>query len=297
MDLYFEQRDFERAIQVAQELISLDEQNYEWYMDLGTAYQQLGQPQQAIRAIERSFQISPKLSSAPGEDATRYGTLGECYAALQQYDLALQNMNQCISMLGENAGYQVFLLRAEIYSHLGGKNKEKHEDMLRAMSIDPEKEDTHRDFMWHLHMFSQFHNLLQTMNTKENARKTLYHLDECLLLNKDGSFSLYLTRSGINMAQGEFDKAAKDLDKLSQYLTSAYASADYQQDQSALDRVFSRLLVARAQLNLAQHRYSEANESLSQLFSQSKFYSLLSEEEIETLQRMKADIERNLSQQ
>mgnify|MGYP001087045149 CR=1 FL=1 len=297
MDTFFELGDYDRAIQAANDLIQLDPSNHEWYMDLSTAYQQNGQAQDAIRAMELSFKISPTLPEK-SVDATRYGTLGECYASMGQHSMALKNLNQCISLLGDDAGYQIYLLRAEIYGNLG-KNKEKHEDMLRAMGIEPEKEDAHRDFMWHLHMFSQFNNLLQSSaNSRENARKTLYHLDECLSLNLDGSFALYLTRAAIHMTQGEFEKADKDLNKLAAYLERVDKSGESRanDEQLALDRVRSRLLVARVQLNLAQHLYREANEALSDLMNQPRYCSLLSEEENESLNRMKLDIERNLQQ-
>jgi tetratricopeptide (TPR) repeat protein len=268
--------DYENSLRIVNELIDLEPNNPEWYMDLSTIYQKLDRIEDSIQAMQKSFEVAPRLPSSD-IDATRYGIIAENYTTLGKYELALEYLNKCIELLGSGAGYHVYMLRSEIYGHMN-KLQERHNDLLKAMTIQPEKEDVDRDFQWHSHMYTQFHNLLNKQPTKENVERTLYHLDECLSLKPKESLLLYVARAHIHMTQANYDQAEKDLEKLGSLL-----SPDKNLDHFRID---VQRMFALAQLYLTQKRMKEAQTQIEQLL-QEPYVSKLSNEQLEVLNKMK----------
>lgn len=251
---------YSRALETVYELIHEDPNNYEWYMDLSTIFQQLNRYQDSIDAMKKSFEIAPEISDQI-TDATRYGILGENYLKMERFAEALANLSKSIDLLGTEANYHIYLLRAGVYQILK-RTKEAHDDMMHAMTIQPEKEDPERDYAWHLHMYSQLFTLLQQKFEKETAQKTIYHIDEVMAIDKERTLSLYLSRASINMKLKKFDQAKKDLDSLNRQLSTK--NPDYQRLMLLRQVMTTELYIAKNQLSQAQSTIEELIRDHSQ---------------------------------
>jgi tetratricopeptide (TPR) repeat protein len=250
--------DYSTAMKTVNELINDDPNNYEWYMDKSSIHQQLGQYEQAIQSMNQSIEKLPTSKLDKVVDATRFGTIGECFVSMNKFEEALPYLNKCIELLGQEADYPIYLLRANVYGQLN-RIKDKHNDMMKAMSIKPDVEDRERDLAWHLHMFSQLYLLIEKQYSRENASKALYHLDQCISLQcPEATVGLYHSRAKINMKMKEHSKARTDLDKMDtilQKIRSKLKEGEYER----LD-VIRR--VALGELFLTTNEHSKARSEL-----------------------------------
>ena len=125
---YLQTKRFDLAIEYYEKTISIDQNHFNAYNNLGGTLSTLGRYKEAIEIYKKTLKIKPDFSDA-------YNNLGGCYHNLNQYEDSIINYNKAIKLNPDNFG---------AYNNLGSAYKEinQNENAInnynKAIQIKPD---------------------------------------------------------------------------------------------------------------------------------------------------------------
>jgi len=157
--------DFRSAINTSNKSLDNDPYCFETWVNIGRLYSQLEEFENAIDAFDFALTIDENNSDvlklkahclflsgrieeavetfkacliANADDASLYYSLSECYLALEEYDLMLENLNKYEEVVGETSE----ILAKKAFAYLQKGDIDKATALIRqGMDTDPESED------------------------------------------------------------------------------------------------------------------------------------------------------------
>lgn len=126
-DLYIE-GDYNKAVKLLDEVLSVDSGNQEAYYLRGTAYCHLENYPRAIQDLNKALELDP-------EDAMAYNERGDAYYYLHKYDNAINDYNQAIKLNPNEADY--YANRALAY-YGSDQYAKSLADINKALELEPD---------------------------------------------------------------------------------------------------------------------------------------------------------------
>lgn len=117
---YYNQGDYEKAIENFDKALIRNPENYDVYIDKGLAFLELGDNKNAIKTFTEAISISPK-------EAYAYDCRAESYMRLEKYQEALDDYNDALGLLIGHEG--------DVLRFWGSV----HNDFFSIVEVDPYK--------------------------------------------------------------------------------------------------------------------------------------------------------------
>lgn len=185
---------YEKAIENLNEALSFKD-DPEIYYQLGFAYIQKAEIQQAIDALNQAKEIDPSLVSV-------YILLGEAYEQLNQIENSLKAIEEGIVV--NEINIELYLLAAEYAAKLND-NERARKYYQEALEIEPENERIILKYAEFLNYRAEYENVIELF---ENTSESVQHLPEALWLLATANNEV----DEYNKARDFFDQAYNYLD-------------------------------------------------------------------------------------
>jgi len=185
---------YEKAIENLNEALSFKD-DPEIYYQLGFAYIQKAEIQQAIDALNQAKEIDPSLVSV-------YILLGEAYEQLNQIENSLKAIEEGIVV--NEINIELYLLAAEYAAKLND-NERARKYYQEALEIEPENERIILKYAEFLNYRAEYENVIELF---ENTSESVQQLPEALWLLATANNEV----DEYNKARDFFDQAYNYLD-------------------------------------------------------------------------------------
>jgi Tfp pilus assembly protein PilF len=182
--LFFNRREFSKAIQAYQKAIELDPTYVEAYNNLGITYQMIGESDKAFEVYERATKINPKYEKG-------YNNLGTLLLLKDRYEEALDAFQKALGINSNNIESHVNL---GILFKNKGQLEKAIESYQTALTIDPFHKETHYNIAL---LYEQMENLelaighyqqfiqLSLKSRPELVSKVQRHLNDLIETNRN----------------------------------------------------------------------------------------------------------------
>lgn len=189
---YFNNQDFEKALEFADKLIKRDSSDYVSWTLKGRSLFNLGKEQEGMAAINKAIEINPKYNKAYGFRAVMYHMIGasDLKQAIDDINIALQDDPKNIQLIKIKAG---FLYNA-------GQFEEALNEYNKLLKFDPEN-------------YSATVFRASAHRKMGNFDLALDGYDKAIKINSDESFA-FEERAFLFLGQEDFQKAIEDYDRI-----------------------------------------------------------------------------------
>jgi tetratricopeptide (TPR) repeat protein len=158
--LFFNRREFSKAIQAYQKAIELDPTYVEAYNNLGITYQMIGESDKAFEVYERATKINPKYEKG-------YNNLGTLLLLKDRYEEALDAFQKALAINSKNIESHINL---GILFKNKGQLEKAIESYQTALTIDPFHKETH-------------YNIALLYEQMENSELAIRHYQQFIQLS------------------------------------------------------------------------------------------------------------------
>ena len=186
---FYSNDDYNSAINLCNEALSLNPNNALAYCGCGTAYSELGQNERAIQDYDKAIELNPNY-------ATAYNNRGESYRHLGQYERAIQDYDKAIE-LNPNDDY-AYNNRGISYNDLG-QYERAIQDYDKAIELNP-------NFDW------AYNNRGVAYQNLGQYERAIQDYDKAIELNPNLAMS-YNNRGADYKELGQYERAMQDYDK------------------------------------------------------------------------------------
>ncbi len=198
---YYDQKQYERAIQDFDQAIKLDRDYKVAYYNRGNAHRALGKYERAIQDYDMAIKLDPNFKQV-------YSNRGLAYLALGQYETAIQDCDRAIKLdPNSNKSYSN---RGLAYLVLG-QYETAIQDFDQAVKLDPKYKEAYNKRGHSYYLLGQYARAIQDF-------------DQSIKLNPNFK-EPYLSRGCAYYILGQYERAIQDFDqalKLDPNYTEAY---------------------------------------------------------------------------
>lgn len=142
-DRYYEERQYEKAVDSYSKAIQLQANIAQFYCDRGCAYDSLGDYDRALSDFEKAMELDPDYEAA-------YVNRGYTYINLEQYDKAISDFDQAMELDPEDPS--VYINRGHVWNKLGAYDIAVS-DLGQAIELEPMDDTPYNNRGYaHLHL-------------------------------------------------------------------------------------------------------------------------------------------------